>query len=58
MYHVSLALQYIYERSDEGGENMGREEGRKWRLPGFLYADEFGLCGKSEESRLEELRWS
>ena len=57
MYHVSLALQYIYERSDEGGENMGREEGRKWRLPGFLYADEFGLCGKSEENLKATVRF-
>ena len=26
MYHVPLALQCIYERSDEGGENGDGEE--------------------------------
>ena len=38
------------------GENgIGRrviryqEEGREWRLPGFLHADDFVLCGESEE---------
>ena len=25
------------------------EDGRKWRLPGLLYADDFFLCGESEE---------
>ena len=25
------------------------EDGRKWRLPGFLYADDLVLCGESEE---------
>ena len=25
------------------------EEGREWRLPGLLYADDFVLCGKSEK---------
>ena len=25
------------------------EEGREWRLPGFLYADALVLCGESEE---------
>ena len=25
------------------------EEGREWRLPGFLYADDFFLCGESKE---------
>ena len=24
-------------------------EGREWRLPGLLYADDLVLCGKSEE---------
>ena len=27
MYHVPLALQCIYERRDEGGENGDGEEG-------------------------------
>ena len=26
-----------------------QEEGREWRLPGFLYADDLVLCGESEE---------
>ncbi|MCQ7056811.1 hypothetical protein, partial [Clostridioides difficile] len=25
------------------------KEGREWRLPGFLYADDLVLCGESEE---------
>ena len=25
-----------------------QEEGREWRLPGLLYADELVLCGESE----------
>ena len=57
MYHVPLALLCIYGRSDEGGEmGMGmrvvrfeEEEGREWRLPDLLYADELVLCGESEE---------
>ena len=30
MYHFPLALQCIYERSNEGGENGDGEEGREW----------------------------
>ena len=26
-----------------------REEGREWRLPGFLYVDDLNLCGESGE---------
>ena len=26
-----------------------QEEGREWRLPGLLYADNVVLCGESEE---------
>ena len=26
-----------------------QEEGREWRLPGFLYEDDLILCGESEE---------
>ena len=25
------------------------EDGREWRLPGLLYADDLVLCGESEE---------
>ena len=26
-----------------------QDEGREWRLPGLLYADDLALCGESEE---------
>ena len=52
MYHIPLAFQYIYGCSDERNEDGDRkneseilEDGREWRLPGFLYADDFVLCG-------------
>ena len=35
--------------TDEGGENRDGEEGREWRLPGHLYADDLVLCGISKE---------
>ena len=25
------------------------EEGRRWKLPGLLYADHFLMCGESKE---------
>ena len=49
MYHVPLAIQCIYGRSDEGHENGDGEEGREWRLSSLLYADDLVLCGESEE---------
>ena len=30
-----------------------QEEGREWRLPGILYADDLVLCGESEEDLRE-----
>ena len=30
-------------------EDGDRKEGREWRLPGLLYADDLVLCGESEE---------
>ena len=30
------------------GENGDEEEGREWRLPGILYADNLVLCVESE----------
>ena len=39
----------MYGCSDERGENGNGKEGREWRLPGFLYADDLVLCGESEE---------
>ena len=49
MYHVPLALQCINGCSDEGGENG--KEGREWRLPILLYADDLVLCSESGEDR-------
>ena len=53
MYHVPLALQCIYGRSDEGDENGDVEQGREWRLPGLLYADEVyvGECAGRPRKR-------
>ena len=42
MYHVPLALQCIYRRSDEGGEDGYGEEG-------LFYTDDLVLCVESEE---------
>ena len=33
-----------------------QEEGREWRLPGLLYADDLVLCGESEEALMAMLR--
>ena len=44
-----MAFQRIYGYSDEGGENGDGEEGREWRLPDLLCADDLVLCGESEE---------
>ena len=56
MYHVPLAFQCIYGRSDvvfENGDGKKEREisrgEREWRLPGLLYADDLVLCGESEE---------
>ena len=49
MYHVPLALQCIYGRRDERSEKGGGEEGREWRLPDLLYADDLVLCNESKE---------
>ena len=46
MYCVPLVLQCIYGHGD-GDEN--EEEGREWRLPGLLCADDLFVCGESEE---------
>ena len=48
MYHVSLALQYVYGCSNEKSEN-GNGGGRDWRLLALLYSDDLVLCSKSEE---------
>ena len=44
-----MALQCIHGCSGEGGENGDGEEGREWRLPGLLYAEDLVLCGELEE---------
>ena len=49
MYHIPLTFQCIYVCSD-GGENRDKEEGREWRLPGLLYADDLVLFGELEEN--------
>ena len=52
MYHVPLALQCIYGCSDELDENGDEEEGREWRLPSLLYADDLVLGGWLESKML------
>ena len=57
MYHVTLAFQRIYMDAlmKKVKIGMGRrgvrfqEEGKEWRFPGLLYADDLILCGESEE---------
>ena len=33
------------------------EDGREWRLPGLLYADDLVLCGESEEDQGMMVGW-
>ena len=42
-FHVPLAVQCIYGWSDEGGEWRFLEDGREWKLPSLLYADDLVL---------------
>ena len=48
---------YMDAMMNEVKMGMGRrgvrfmEEGREWRLPGLLYADDLVLCGESEEDQ-------
>ena len=50
-----LFIVYMNKVMKEMNMGMGRrevrflEEGREWRLPGLLYADDLFLCGESEE---------
>ena len=65
MYHVHLAVQYTYVDAlmKEVKMGMGRrgmrflEDGREWRLPGLLYADDSVLCGESEEDLRVMVGW-
>ena len=45
LYHVSLAFQCVYGRSDERSENGDGEEGREWVLPALVCADDLVLWG-------------
>ena len=45
MYYVLLAVQCIYGWGHERSEDGDGEEGREWRLPDLLYADELVLFG-------------
>ena len=56
MYHVPFALQYIYGHTIERDENGDGEEGREWRLPSVLHADDFVLYGESEEDLRVQVR--
>ena len=57
MYHVPSAVQCIYMDGAMKEVKMGMEwrgvsfmeDGREWRFPCFLYADDFVLCGELEE---------
>ena len=56
MYHVLLAFQCIYERSDKGGEDGDGKEGseipvggERMEITGLLYADDLVLCEESKE---------
>ena len=51
-----MVVRCIYGWSDEGGDpGDGKEgvtfleNGREWKLLGLLYADDFVICGESEE---------
>ena len=33
------------------------EEGREWRLPGLMYADDLVLCGESEDDLTVRVGW-
>ena len=63
MYLVPLAVPCIYECSDGGedGDIMRGvrflEDGREWRYPGLLYADDLVLCGELEEDLRVMVGW-
>ena len=56
-YIMSLWLSHIYMDAvlKEVKMGMGRrgvrflDDGKEWKLPGFVYADDLVLCGESEE---------
>ena len=65
MYHAPLALQCIYMYGVMIEVKMGMERrvvsflegGRKWRLPGLLYADDLVLCCEAEEDLRVVVGW-
>ena len=46
---LKVNFRCIYGYSDEGGEDGNGKEGREWRLPSLLYANDLILCGESEK---------
>ena len=60
---VSCLLGYSMicdEGGEDGDEKEGSsflEDGREWRLPDLLYADDLFLCGKSEQDLRVMVRW-
>ena len=56
LHHVPLAIQCIYECSD-GDEDGDGKEGREWRLPGLLYANDLVPCCESKEDLRPMVRW-
>ena len=64
VYHVPLAFQCIYGCSDEGGEDLDREEGSEIsgrgesvNFTGLLNADDLVLFGESEEELRAMVGW-
>ena len=48
----NVYMDVVMKEGKVGMEIMGErflEEGREWRLPGLLYANDLVLCGESEE---------
>ena len=52
-----MTFQYIYGFSNERGENGDGKEGREWRLPDLLYADDLVLCIELEEDLKVMVGW-
>ena len=54
---MSPWLFNVYMSAVMRGKNGDGKEGRQWRLPGLLYADELVLCGESEEDLRAMVGW-
>ena len=57
LHHVPLAFLCIYRFSDERGEEGDEKEGREWRLPGHLYADDLVLRVQLKEALRVMVEW-